>query len=197
MLFLLPIAAGLIAWRVHTNKKNPTKLTPERQAIYSAGMTFLKDPTKLNKLADAFAKSGLKGEASALRKRAALPSLPKNLQVARQQALKDGLASKDPVAVNKLADAFEKEGAGSSAVMLRQYANGLATSTSVMPVKVQPEAKQPAATLEQVQAAKAQVAVTTELPPTISPPIGVTHNDPNVAANQTIADPNIPPKGAV
>ena len=115
------VAAALAAWRY----KRKRGLTPERRVIYESALKLVKDPAELRQLAKTFADEGLKAEADMLNKRAALRELPDSVKAARRQAFKDGMASKNPAAINKLADAFEKQGAVGAAANLRKYAAGL------------------------------------------------------------------------
>jgi hypothetical protein len=134
------IPIGLfILWRYYANvHANTGDLTPERQAVYEMAMKFARDPQKLAVLADAFDSAGLHKEASALRKRSKLPSLPANVQAARQRALREALSSMDPDHVKKLAVAFEAEGLGSAAAILRDYASGLESAADVHPIALTP-----------------------------------------------------------
>jgi hypothetical protein len=192
MFFLIPIAAGVALWRYHANKRSKGTLTPERRAVYTSAMTFLRDPAKLNKLADAFDKGGLKTQATALRKRSVLPTLPKNVQAARQQALKQGLSSTDPVAVNTLADAFEKSGAMASATMLRQYALGLKVTAPIKPIPVPsllPPEEPPAEPVTPESVAQDNLIVA-DIPPLPEP--HPTTTPPSTSVSPAIVDPGLP-----
>jgi hypothetical protein len=135
------IPVGLfILWRYYVNKAALSgELTPERQAAYTMAMSFARDPDKLRVLADAFDDAGLKEQARSLRKRAALPTLPKNVQEARAKALKAALSSVDVKAIRALADVFESQGMGASASMLRDYAQGLEQAENIHPVQLTPQ----------------------------------------------------------
>jgi hypothetical protein len=138
---ILPLAIAVGAWVIYSNiKEGSINLNPERAGIHAFAMRFVKDPAKLNKLADAYDREGLSVQAASLRKRAALPSLNPKVQATRQAALKAGLKSTNPVAVEKLATAFDKQGAGASADILKQYAAGLKVQATVPPVPVPMEA---------------------------------------------------------
>lgn len=163
MFFLIPVAAGLVAWRWHVNRKNKKAFTPERQAVYESAMHFVKDPTKLNKLADAYQKQGLATQATNLRSRANLPKTNPKIQAAYQNALKQGLVSTDPVAINALATAFEQKGAMNVASTLRQYAAGLKAADQVAPIHVSPP---PAAPPPAAPEPEAPPNPTPEVPPT-------------------------------
>lgn len=115
-------ALGAAYWRV---KSRRPKLTPQRRKIYTEALKSLKDPAKLRKLADEFEKEGLKHEASMLRKRADLRAKPPAVKEAHLDAFKKGMQSKDPKAVEKLANAFASKGALTSAAKLKKYAMGL------------------------------------------------------------------------
>jgi hypothetical protein len=128
-----------ILWRYYAHKTNVGELTPERQAVYSMAMSFEQNPERLTALADAFKSAGLFEQARALRNRAKLPTLPANVQLARAQALKAALSSTDPVAIRGLALVFESQGAGASAGILRDYAQGLEQSLAIPPVQMTPQ----------------------------------------------------------
>lgn len=113
--------AGLVLWRARARGK----MTPQRKVIYETSMRSLKNPADLQTLAAAFEKVGLKTEADALRARAALRAVPEEVKAARRDAFRKAMSSTDPVAVNKLADAFEGVGATGAAKQLRDYAAGL------------------------------------------------------------------------
>ena len=125
----VPVAIGAavvggVAWLV-AKKRKPKGMTPERNKVFVAALRELKDPVKLRALADQFDKEGLKYQAGVLRRRAGLRELPPKVKKERRKALAKGLASKDRVAVENLAQSFEKEGASGAAEALRQHAKGL------------------------------------------------------------------------
>jgi len=128
---LIPLGiAALAGTAIYRTLKKPTGMTPERRQVYTAALNTLKDPAKLRALADAFQKEGLIKEAELLRKRARLRELPKAKRDERRNIFKKGMASKDPDAVERLAAAYDKEGATGAAAALRKYATGLRKSKS-------------------------------------------------------------------
>jgi hypothetical protein len=137
MALWLPLGL-FILWRYYAHKTNVGELTPERQAVYSMAMSFERDPERLNTLANAFKEAGLFEQARALRNRAKLPTLPANVQLARTAALKAALNSTDPASIRGLALVFESQGAGASAGILRDYAQGLEQSLAIPPVQMTP-----------------------------------------------------------
>lgn len=142
MFWLIPIGL-FVWWRYLVNVKNTGDLTPERQAAYALAMSYSRDPDKILVLAKAFDDSGLHEQARALRKRASLPTLPKNAKAARAKAFKDAFQSTDPKSVLSLAVVFESEGMGAAARILKDYASGLEQSIDIPPVilhTVPPEA---------------------------------------------------------
>ncbi len=106
------------------------EMTTERQIVLDAALESCKDPDALNKLADAFAKEGLKEQASILRKRAVIRTLPPDVKKARNDAFKRGMACKDPEKVRTLAKCFQEEGATGAAANLFAYADGLSAMQS-------------------------------------------------------------------
>jgi len=125
---LLPLLvlglAGGAAYAV--SRKPKTEMTPDREIIFQTAMEKVEDPAKLKALADVFESQGLKDQAELLRKRANLRTLPPDVKEERRAAFQSGMASQNPEAVNRLADAFEAEGALGAASALRDYAKKLA-----------------------------------------------------------------------
>ena|ERR1700730_7430792 len=141
MFWLIPIGL-FVWWRYTVNQINTGDLTPERQAAYSLAMSFARDPQKILILAQAFDDTGLHEQARALRKRAKLPTLPKNAKDARARAFKEAFKSTDSKSVMALAIVFESEGMGAAARLLKDYASGLEQALEIPPVMLQvpPEA---------------------------------------------------------
>jgi hypothetical protein len=127
------LAGGAYLAKRHANKKKsnvngetvPGVLTSERQVIYDTAMNQCHDPNQILKVAAAMEGEGLKDHAAALRKRAALRTLPKNVKMARRAVFKQMMACKDKQRVLRVADALQAEGATGSAEALRKYASGL------------------------------------------------------------------------
>jgi hypothetical protein len=112
----------------HLRKRRKSGLTPDQHKIYEEALRSMKSPDDLRTLADTFEKEGFKNEATMLRKRANLRSLPPDVAKARRDSFKKAMTSKDPVAVESMADAFQKEGATGAADALRKYAKTLKAS---------------------------------------------------------------------
>lgn len=134
MIFLVPVAIGLGAWRYHVNKTRKG-MTPERKALFAVAMRTWKNPAKLNKLADMFDKEDLSKEAGQLRARAKLPE-SKEIQEKINSVVKLGLKSDDPQSIRFAANKIEAKGATASATTLRQYANGIEVAKTVIPVSI-------------------------------------------------------------
>ena len=125
---VIAASVGALAWK-HSKKKG---MTPERKKVFEAAMRSLRDPAKLEALADAFCKEGLKAECKELQKRANLMKLSqsndpkaKAVLAGRKVAFKKAMGSKDPGAIKKVAAAFHNMGHYESAAKLRNYAKGL------------------------------------------------------------------------
>lgn len=118
--------AAIVAKRRH-------RFTAERKLIFESAMTQLKDGDDLRILADAFEQEGLTAQAEMLRGRAKLRELPADVKQARRAIFYEALGATDPVYVNKIADAFEKEHATGAAAKLREYADGLKKSKVATP----------------------------------------------------------------
>ena len=127
--FAVPLGLALltgVAWGAKKHyDKNKGVLTPDRQVIFETALNDVKDVTKLRALAKAFREQGLDNEATILEKRAALRELAPEIKEQRREVFKKALSSKDPVAVEAVAKAFEDEGATGAAQRLREYAQAL------------------------------------------------------------------------
>ena len=115
-------------------------MTPERNHLYQSALkSKVLSPTQLEKLATAFEEQGLKAEGSLLRKRAKLRSMSPDEKEARKDVFRRALKSKDPNAVERVANIYEAQGATGSAKTLRMVAIGLRNARDVSPVNVTPE----------------------------------------------------------
>jgi hypothetical protein len=132
----LPIGIGLLAglayWR---SRKKTGVLTPERELIYKSALDNEKNPENLRALAKSFREEGLDGEADMLEKRAALRNLPPDVAAARRDVYNQALQSENAEGVEKVAAAFEQQGATGAAATLKNYAAGLKAAGSQPAVK--------------------------------------------------------------
>jgi hypothetical protein len=131
---LVPAVIGiglLLVWWKSSPDKLYGVLTPTRKHIFDEAMQNEKDPDKLRAIAASFAKEGLPGQATLLKKRAGLRELPEATKQARRSAFKQAMASKNAAAVEDMAMAFENEGAIAAAKALRDYALGLREAAKV------------------------------------------------------------------
>lgn len=126
---LIPVAVvalgGVAYYTIGKRGQFHGEMTTERQVVLDAALESCKDADALNKLADAFQKEGLKAQASLLRKRAVIRTLPKDVKKARNEAFKKGMSCKDPEKVRTLAKCFQEQGATGAASNLFAYADGL------------------------------------------------------------------------
>jgi hypothetical protein len=130
MLPLIPIGIAALAGTAWWASKKKTdekhgELTAERAIIYDTALKTVKDPEKLEALSKAFSEAGLQPQADLLLKRAALRVLPVDTKAVRKEIFKQGMASTNPLAIERLAASFEGEGATGAADALRRYAAGL------------------------------------------------------------------------
>lgn len=123
---LIPAAGvALLATAAVRQYRKRDKMTPESKRIFEQAMKTLKEPAKLRTLAAAYEKQGLKAQAAELRKRAAIYDAPPQVKEQRKQVFKKAMNSTNPVAVKKVAAAFQKVGHYEGAAKLRSYARGL------------------------------------------------------------------------
>jgi len=119
------IGATLAGGIVRATSPRRGTMTPKRELVFNRAVETLKDPNELESLAFAFGAEGLEVEAERLRKRAALPSLPKEIARARQEAFRKAMASSDVDAIRIVARAFLEEGASAAAKALSDRADAL------------------------------------------------------------------------
>ncbi len=98
--------------------------TSERHERFDDAMNSV-DEQNILALATEFEKEGLGKQAKALRKRAALRGLPRDITLARRKLFRKAMKSKDQKAILTLAKAFEREGAIDCAKQLELYAGTL------------------------------------------------------------------------
>lgn len=123
---IIPVAGvALLGAAAVRQYRKRDKMTPESKRVFEQAMKTLKDPAKLRTLAAAFDKEGLKPQGDELRKRAAIFAAPPKVQEQRRQVFKKAMNSNNPVAVKKVAAAFQKVGHYEGAQKLRNYARGL------------------------------------------------------------------------
>lgn len=128
-----PVALGALAGLAYLTAKNQTGihgeedglLTPQRQIVYDLAMTKLKDPNQILKLAVVFGQEGLGAHANALRKRAALSSMPQHKKNAYRATFRRAMHSNNKQAVMGVAAAFGAEGALGAQAALEKYADGI------------------------------------------------------------------------
>jgi len=115
------VSLVFLAWRKVQGRKG---MTQERKDIYLAALEHLADPVALRELADGYERDGLSVEASMLRKRADLRSMPKekweNFRALCERAIQKQDAN--PQALDEMASAFDAMTATGTAAKLRKRA---------------------------------------------------------------------------
>ena len=139
---LLPIGIAALttgAFFAKNARDRARTLTPEQQAehrvIYETAINECKDPDKLRKLAVAFERMGQKAEAKMLYLRADNAQAPIEVKNARTKIFRDAMSSKNVLAIQGVADAFESIGAPGAARELREYAKTVEVSAEVSNVE--------------------------------------------------------------
>lgn len=106
--------------------QRPGAMTPERDRLYRQALNgHIRDSAELRRIADQFQGWRLFPQAQLLRQRADLRDLPPEAKAHRRAIFRKGMNSKNKLAVLKLADAFDSQGATIAADRLRKYASGL------------------------------------------------------------------------
>lgn len=156
------ILLGAGTWyKVSKQPKRPAGMTAGEKLVFD---NLINQPHEENiflEMAEVFDRNGFKDQADLLRKRAKLRTNSPETKAAHKQAFRDGMKSDDPEGVERLARAFQKQGATGNAAALRTYAVNLRTSQAVTPP--------PAANASAVTAAAtAATAAITAQPPAVS-----------------------------
>ena len=146
---ILSGGALIATYRVFRSTK-VVGMTPERVKIYQAALVTLKDPVKLERLAQAFEKEGCTAEARLLRQRAKLRALPKEVKAARRDAFARAIKSSNVDAIRKVAAAFAGEGATGAAANLRRHADSLVTEAEMLKIFTEPAKWEPDESEEEV-----------------------------------------------
>jgi hypothetical protein len=185
MLPILVLAALFGGWRLYANRA-PGVWTAERAAVYGAVLRTERNPLRLAHWADWFQKEGFPERAQAIRARAAIPTAHGEAQSEVAGVVRRALASRNPGAVRRVADALERTGRGSSAGVLRAWARGLEVSGEV-PRALPLEERYPAFGL-------GTVIPSTYAPPAPPPPPPPDPSqDSSADAPPPIADPTLAP----
>ena len=119
----------------HRNKKYeniPPHIAATREVVFDTAINGVRDPKVLRELANAFRAQKMDVQADMLDQRAELATQPVEQKLARREVYRKALESKDPAAINLVADAFEKVGAMGAANTLRIVASGLSETAVEM-----------------------------------------------------------------
>lgn len=118
-----PLGLALVGGMGYAGKKHldKKKLTPERRMVFETAMEKVKDARQLCNLADQYDAVGLKAQATLLRKRAKLRSLPEAQKAMRREAMRKAFQSTDIAALQRFAAALESETAYANAAKIRAY----------------------------------------------------------------------------
>lgn len=119
-------ALGALGIAALWNSQRSGEMTEQRDRIYRDCLSGRVPPEKMRKVADAFEKARCYPQARMLRLRVELSDLPPEIQAQRRADFAKGMASKNGPGVLRLAQAFEDQGATSSAAKLRRHARALA-----------------------------------------------------------------------
>lgn len=191
MLPLVPIAVGAvtgcIAAVVRRRRRPLLTMTAERQRIYDAALTTLRDPEKMRSLAIAFRQGGLRAEADMLEKRAALKELSPEVRQQRREIIKKALSHRDPKVVREVAAAFDKVGSTGAAATLRRYAAGLShTRPAVRKMAPAEPIQEPPTHID--------ASIDADFPHVDEVPEEITPTDPNsgISPPEPVSDPNAP-----
>jgi hypothetical protein len=113
--------AGGAYLKVRSDKRGI--MTPERQQIYDAALTNLKDPIKLRSLADGFEKEGFRAQAELLRKRAVLRELSPTEREQRKKIFDKTMSSTNTKVMEQIAALLDEQGATGAAANIRLRIN--------------------------------------------------------------------------
>ncbi len=126
---LIGAAVGLVTGLIHkkvTQTPNVAGETEDYHAkVFASALQTLRDPEKLEALANAFDRADKPHHAMILRKRAMLTRLSPEQKKARRETFKALLRSNDIKALDQAALEYDAEGATGQAELVRRYADAL------------------------------------------------------------------------
>jgi hypothetical protein len=131
-------ALGAIGVAALWNAKRPGFMDEERDRIYRECLTGRVPVDRMRDIARALEKARCFPQAKMLRLRIGLKELPPEEQEQRRAFFEKGMVSKNKDAILRLAEAFENEGATTSAAKLRRHAEQLPRPDEVQPIVTPP-----------------------------------------------------------
>lgn len=132
------VAVGILGGAALLNSRRPGEMTEERDRIYRDCLSGSEPVEKMRKVAAAFEKARCFPQARMLRQRIALLELPPEIQEQRKQNFEKGMKSTNRAGILRLADAFDREGATTSARKLREHALSLPNPLEAKPIVTPP-----------------------------------------------------------
>lgn len=138
---------GSVLW-AFWNSRRPGEMNETRDRAYVECLSGRVPVEKMRELANAFEKARCYPQARMLRLRINLEELPAEKKDERRAIFQRAMESKNHAAVLRVAQAFEQEGATTSASRLRAHAERLAKAlTEAPPIVTPPPAEPPAASV--------------------------------------------------
>ena len=139
----LTIGIGLAVWLAF-RKQGESQfgvLTPEREEVYKNALEHLKDPLRLVELAKEFQTTGLKVQASMLRKRAEWRARTDQQRLEHEAVFEKAMQSENAQAILMVAQAFEDMTATIKAMRLRERVKELTKKMQEQQAKIESHIK--------------------------------------------------------
>jgi hypothetical protein len=143
----LTVGGGFLLWQMLKKNSSPTfgALTPEREEMFRNALEHLQDPERLNSLAEAFEKEGLKAQGAILRRRAVWRARNTETKAAHEAIFQKALKSENVEAILDVARAFEAMTATNKASQLRERVQMLKNKAAMPAVVVETTAEEKSA----------------------------------------------------
>ncbi len=152
----MTVGGGFLLWQLFKKNASPTfgALTPEREEMFRNALEHLQDPERLNALAEAFEKEGLKAQGAVLRKRAVWRARNTETKAAHEAVYQKALKSENIDAILDVAPPFEAMTATSKASQLRERVEILKKKTAAPVVVMDTTAEEKPAEEKPVESAE-------------------------------------------
>lgn len=132
------VALGTLLVGAIWKSQRPGEMTEERDRIYRECLSGRVPAEKMRDIMRAFEKARCFPQARMLQLRIELKELPPEIKEVRTASFKRAMASKNRDGVLRVADAFEAQGATTSAAKLRAHAERLPKATEAEPIVTPP-----------------------------------------------------------
>ncbi len=132
------VAIGTLVTAAILRSRRAGEMTAERDRIYRECLSGRVTVEQMRSIASAFERARCFPQARMLRLRIGLEELPEEIKEVRKETFRRCMASTNRDGILRVADAYEREGATSSAAKLRAHAERLPKPDEIQPIVTPP-----------------------------------------------------------